>query len=89
MVIFNENRIIARYPLDENRTVTINGSNGPVEIGIVNGMVGINSVVCPHQICQKTGYIQHSHEQILCVPNRILIQIQYSGADEEIDAITY
>ncbi|KMQ53018.1 hypothetical protein CHISP_0239 [Chitinispirillum alkaliphilum] len=89
VVIFRDNRVIARYPLNEDAHVLVNGENGPVGISISEGKTWINSVNCPHQICRRSGYIHRSYEQLICVPNRLLVQIHSSGDNEQIDAITY
>ena len=86
VVIFRENRRIAAYPLTENRTVTVKGAIGPVEIVIRNRAVSISHADCPHGICMKTGAIRRPHRQIVCAPNHILVTIT-SSADDSLDAI--
>ncbi len=86
VVIFSENRRIATYPLDKDRTFSVNGMNGPVEIVIKNRSVSITHSNCPHGICMKTGSIGRPHAQIVCAPNHIMATIT-SSTNDTIDAI--
>ena len=86
VAIFRENRQIATYPLTEDRMVTVEGANGPVEIDIRNRTVSIVRADCPHGICIKTGSIGRPYRQIVCAPNHILVTIT-SSADDSLDAI--
>lgn len=86
VAIFKENRLIATYPLEENRNVIVKGFKGPVEVLIKNRMVSVIRSTCPHQICVKSGRISRPHAQIVCAPNHILVTIT-SSENDTLDAI--
>jgi hypothetical protein len=86
VTIFRENRIVATWPLSGDRTITIEGSQGPVTVVIRNKAVSITHATCPHGICVKTGPISRPHAQIVCAPNRILVTVTSSSADS-VDAV--
>jgi hypothetical protein len=86
VVIYKENSQIATYPLENDRTFSINGVHGPVEISIKNRSVSIAHSTCPHGICMKAGSISRPHAQIVCAPNHIMLTIT-SSAEDSIDAI--
>ena len=84
--IYRDNHLIATYPLDTDRTISVKGIRGPVELTIKNGSVAVTEADCPHGICRKTGSIRNPRSQIVCAPNHILITITSSG-DDTLDAI--
>jgi hypothetical protein len=84
--IFREGRLIARYPLSENRDVTIDGAIGKLVLRIENGSARVVSASCKEKICIATGAIRRSSQEIVCVPNRVMITVSSSRSD--FDAFT-
>lgn len=72
------------YPLNEDRILKIEGKIGIIMIEIKDGRVRVIESTCPLKICMEMGWIKNKGEQIVCVPNRILICIE----GEQFDAIT-
>lgn len=60
-----------------------------VSIEIKNGAVHIIDTDCPKKICQQTGWIRHSAETIVCVPNQLLLEIQSSSSNTQMNAVSY
>jgi hypothetical protein len=44
---------------------------------------------CPRSICKQSGGIRNSYGQLICAPNNILIRVQASKSDGDVDGITY
>ncbi len=84
--VYKENRLVASYPIEENRTFTIEGSISPVEITINDRTVSVTRSGCPHGICIKTGPISRTNSSIVCAPNHILVTIS-SKTEDSLDAI--
>ncbi|MFO7951874.1 MAG: NusG domain II-containing protein [Bacillota bacterium] len=65
------------------------------EVEVKNGrvrMLPISEELCPKAICSHTGWIEHSYESIVCLPNKIMIDIQTFSpgeSDNDIDGVTY
>jgi hypothetical protein len=87
VIIYKDNNIYAKYPLNKNREITVNGYHGPMNIEILNGRIRIVSSTCQKQICVNYGYINKSFQQLICVPNHILIEIQSKNGNSGFDAI--
>lgn len=85
--VYHNNRKIATYPLEEDRTISVQGSLGKLTIAIKSGNVSVVNAGCPHHICEKTGPISMPHAQIVCAPNHIVIVIN-SATPDTIDAIS-
>jgi hypothetical protein len=86
--VYKSEELIARYPLDEDRTFSVEGMAGTLEVEIKEKQVRVLSSPCPQQICRATGWISESYQQIVCAPNLIFINLQSDPANETIDAVS-
>lgn len=71
----------------ERRTVTVEGVLGPVIVQIDNGSARIVKSGCPKQICVHSGTIQTPGQQLVCVPNHVLVEIVPESKEGSVDAI--
>ncbi len=69
-------------PLDQPRSVDIEGPLGPTHLVIDEQGVRITGSPCPRKICLSMGPARHTGDLIACVPNRILVRIESSGGEE-------
>lgn len=76
--------IAETYELSQERVIEVNhGSN---VIQIKNGEVDMTEADCPDQLCVHQKAISGNNESIICLPNRVVVQI--TGYDEaEYDAV--
>ena len=58
----------------------------PLTIRLEPGRVCIGESACPSQDCVHTGWISRAGEQIICLPNRLVISL--TGGQQEFDAVT-
>lgn len=72
---------VARYPLNEDRTVTI-GEEAYNTLQIADGAVAVTHANCGDHTCIRTGAIQREGETIVCLPHRLVISIV--GVDDRI-----
>ena len=86
--VFQNNRLLGVYPLDDDRVIAID-SRGRTEmkIEISNGAIRVAESNCPKGVCKHTGWTRTPGRSIICVPNRVLIQLR--GASSEYDAESY
>jgi hypothetical protein len=61
------------FPLNIDRTVSVDGPIGKAVIEIKAGKVRVAEAPCPNQICVREGWI--SRGAIVCVPNRLVVLI--------------
>lgn len=87
VIIFRDNKVIAEYPLSENRTFSVEGKIGEIKILIKDRGVKVVESSCSHKICIRTGEIKAPNSQIVCAPNHIMIVIN-SSKEDSIDAIS-
>jgi hypothetical protein len=84
--IFRDGHLIARYPLTVNRDIPIEGKIGKLILRIHDGSARIISADCPGKICISMGAIRKPSQELICVPNHVLITINDSQSNY--DAIT-
>jgi hypothetical protein len=80
-------KIVGRYGLDEDRTISVQGPLGGTVVKIERGRARIVSSPCPHKICQRMGEIGKSGGVIACVPNEVVIRIG-EGRTDGLDAVS-
>lgn len=84
--IFVDNRFVAEYPLNHNLAFKVSGATGPVDVAIRENSVAITSAHCLKQICVHTGPISKPWQQIVCVPNHLLIYLNKTDRTIDVDA---
>lgn len=62
-----------RYDLGKDQIIEINGTN---RLQITGGEASIIYGDCPDQICVRTAPVRHAHEVIVCMPNRVTVEVQ-------------
>ena len=73
------------YPLSEDRVIPVDNSWGHNLVVIADGTVQMQEADCPDLICVKHAAISHNHETIICLPHKLVVEIQ-GGKDSDIDA---
>ncbi len=77
VVITVDNVALGEYSLSENNKIQLEFST----IVIENGAVYVENTTCPDKICKTTGKISDKGEVIVCVPNKMIVEIKGSSAD--------
>ena len=72
VVITIDGKVYGEYPLQEERTVDIEGKNVLV---ISDGKADMTDADCPDQICVHSVPITANGGSIVCLPNRVVLKI--------------
>ena len=72
VVIKQNNEIVYDESIRLNQTVDI-GTNC---ITIKDGVVFVNEANCKNQVCVNTGKITKKGESIVCLPNKVIVEIK-------------
>ena len=81
---------IAWWPLTGSvQRDTVSGSLGPLVVEHGAGSIRIVQSPCPNHICLKQGKASHLHDQLVCVPSRVVIAIEGDAGNQEdqLDAV--
>ena len=65
--------LVAEYSLFEDGEYVLNGGTNILVIS--NGRASIKDASCPDGLCAKIGKISRSGERIVCLPNRVMVEI--------------
>lgn len=69
------------------QTYHVNGENGAYNTVLVQqGHVRMMEASCPDQVCVNQGWISDSTLPIVCLPNKVIIEIV--GEEGQLDAVT-
>ncbi|MHC1723071.1 MAG: NusG domain II-containing protein [Aminipila sp.] len=76
-----------RYSLAENKTITVRQDGHINKVNIKDGTVSMSFSDCSNQICVHTGTISKTSQSIVCLPNKVMVQIIGKGG-AEYDAVS-
>ena len=85
-----EGETIAEYELSTLTgpvTLVVDEAPYPLTIQAEPGRIRIAESACPSQDCVHTGWISRAGQQIICLPDKLVISLSGSGS-QEFDAIS-
>ncbi len=85
-VVLIDGKQYASYPLDEDGTydIVINGHKNTLKIQ--DGYADMIAADCPDQICVNQRKIHFQNETIVCLPNKLVVEIQ-GGEKNSVDVV--
>ena len=72
----------AEYSLSEDREVEIRVGEGYNILVIEEGRAYVRVASCPDGICSSHRPISHDGESIICLPNKVVIEIRTTKTDQ-------
>lgn len=70
-----DGQLYAEYPLTEDRVVELISDGGFNRLVIEDGYAYVEEANCPDGICSSHSPIGHNGESIICLPNKVVIEI--------------
>ncbi len=87
VVIELDGDVVGNFPLKDGRLVPVEGKLGRTWVKMAEGGVRIVDSPCPYKLCIKSGSIRMSGENLICLPNKVVVRI--AGDDgEAVDAVS-
>lgn len=88
LVIYQNGKIIKNVSLNHREIIRlpVGRSEISIEVNPEQGVRMLDSS-CPAKICVHNGWIRKPSETIICLPNKVLLEIE--GENTEYDAISY
>lgn len=69
--------------VDEEYTLSFTGRSGITNVvEVAAGQIRVREASCPDQVCVRQGWIKNGVAPIVCLPNRLVIEIT-SGGDAD------
>lgn len=89
-VVTVDGKLYGTYPLSQDQIIQVVQENGHHnDITIKGGRVSMTFSDCRNQICVESGAISHTKDTIVCLPNKVVIEITgRNGDDSGVDIIT-
>ena len=86
--VFQSNRLLGVYQLDHDQVILIGDQARPdMKLEIKGGAIRVAESDCPNGVCIHAGWVRTPGRSILCIPNRVLIEIR--GESKDYDAESY
>lgn len=86
VVIRSEGKLYGTYNLHEDQTIEVENGNHMNKIIIKDGKVQMSEASCHNQLCVNQGSISKGNQAIVCLPNRVVVEI--IGGEEDYDVIS-
>ena len=83
VLVLQDGEEIARYALDQDRTVTIGEADYNI-LEIRDGQASVVDANCGDHTCVRTGAVSRAGQRIICLPHRLEIRVM-GGADSGVD----
>ncbi len=84
LVITVDGEVYGTYDLSVNQEIIIGSTN---RCEIKDGAARMTEADCPDQLCRKQKSIDASGGTIVCLPNKVVLEIYRNGEDEQADTI--
>lgn len=85
--VYLDGVLLYQYPLEAEQIITVSTSEGYNLLLIGESEVRVTDADCPDQLCIRQRAISRKGESIICLPHKLVIQID-SGKESELDAVT-
>lgn len=86
VVIYVDQKEIGRYDLNTDTMKEIQTAKGTNTLVIENDMAYVIDADCPDQVCIRMGKISKTGENIVCLPHKLVIQVEGDvGQESEYD----
>ena len=83
--------LVAEYDLNALTSpvgLAVDGGAYPMVIQAEPGRIRVLESGCPSQDCVHTGWADRAGDQIICLPNRLVISLSGAEAQTDFDAVT-
>ena len=80
-IVKHNNDVVLTIDLSINSEYLVKGDQGDVKIVVNDNRIKVEEENSPLHLCSKQGYISESYETIICLPNRISIEIENNDVD--------
>lgn len=84
-VITVDGKLYGTYSVSKDQTIEISQNGHTNKITIKDGAVQMSYSDCHNQVCVDDGKITRTSQSIVCLPNRVMVEI--TGGEEGLDAV--
>jgi len=83
VAVTRDGELLGTYELSLDQTLEIRDSDGNVTniLTISGGQASMTEADCPDQLCVHQKAISTENENIVCLPNRVVVTVTASGSE--------
>ena len=82
--VYYADDLIMTIDLNIDNQYEVKGDNGIVKIEVSNNQIRVVEENSPRHLCSKQGFISNSGQSIICLPNKIIIELPNENIDAEV-----
>lgn len=82
--VYYDSELILTIDLNKDNIYEVSGYNGIVKIEVKNKKIRVIEETSNYNICSKQGYIENEGDSIICLPNKIIIELPSNEIDVEV-----
>ncbi|MCU6761303.1 Uncharacterized protein conserved in bacteria [uncultured Roseburia sp.] len=84
-----DGKVYGTYALEEAQTISIKDKDGKVtnQLVIENETAHMQKADCPDQLCVHQKAVSKENETIVCLPNKVVVEVTQAEEQAEFDAI--
>jgi hypothetical protein len=86
--VIQDSKQVREFRSDKDGIYNFPVKYGTMRIELKGGAVRVAEAECPQQLCVNSGWIRQAGQSIVCVPNRIIIELQ-GGPAIPYDGVTH
>ena len=86
-VIYVDGEQYHTMPLNKDDTFTVEKDGHKNVVAVRDGFVHMEEASCPDKICVSQGEISKSNEMIVCLPNKVYIEVVDDGEESAFDSV--
>lgn len=83
-IVYYKSEIVLKIDLNIDKIYEVNGDNGIVKIEVLNKKIRVIEETSNYNLCSKQGFISNKGESIICLPNKIIIELPSDDIDVEV-----
>lgn len=84
--VYVSDTLYGQYRLKDNQTVEIHAGEGKKNLLVIeNGSASVTEATCPDLLCVHQRAISQTGENIVCLPNKVVVRID--GGTAKTDAV--
>lgn len=89
VLIYQDGELIHTLPLDQDQSLRIEGAHGLYNmVTIKDGEVLVSEASCPDQVCVRHGPTHDTADPIVCLPNKLVVQVIRGDEADPLDKVT-
>ena len=82
VTVLVDGKVWGEYALDKDQTIEIRTDAGYNLLVIQEGQASVKEASCPDGICSAHRPVSREGESIICLPNRVVIEIRLRGQEQ-------